>query len=104
MSVPAMSSGRARWAALILCLVGLFGAHRFYIGRYKSGLVMCLTILAGIFSPLWAGNSKMETVPAFVMLGVILWWAMDMIRILSGGLTDAEGMRLGWRAGPAPVP
>ena len=104
MSVPAKSSGRARWAALILCLVGLFGAHRFYIGRYKSGLVMCLTILAGIFSPLWAGNSKMETVAAFVMLGVILWWAMDMIRILSGGLTDAEGMRLGWRAGPSQVP
>ena len=104
MSAPAMSSGRARWAALLLGLVGLFGAHRFYLGRYPSGLVMCLTILAGIFSPLWAGTGKMETVPAFAMLGVILWWAVDVIRILSGGLTDAEGMRLGWRAGPVPVP
>lgn len=104
MSAPAMTSGRARWAALLLGLVGLFGAHRFYLGRYPSGLVMCLTILAGIFSPLWAGTGKMETVPAFAMLGVILWWAVDVILILSGGLTDAEGMRLGWRAGPAPVP
>lgn len=104
MGAPAMSSGRARWAALLLGLVGLFGAHRFYLGRYQSGLVMCLTILAGIFSPLWAGTGKMEAVSAFAMLGVILWWAVDVIRILSGGLTDAEGMRLGWRAGPAPIP
>jgi len=104
MGASAMSSGRTRWAALLLGLFGLFGAHRFYLGRYQSGLVMCLTILAGIFSPLWAGTGKMETVPAFAMLGVILWWAVDVIRIQSGGLTDAEGMRLGWRAGPAPVP
>lgn len=104
MSAPAMSSGRARWAALLLSLVGLLGAHRFYLGRYWSGLVMSLTILAGLFSPVWAGTGKMETVSAFVMLGVILWWAGDVIRILSGGLMDAEGMRIGWRAGPAPVP
>ncbi len=104
MSAPAMSSGRARWAALLLSLVGLLGAHRFYLGRYRSGLVMSLTILAGLFSPVWAGTGKMETVSAFVMLGVILWWAVDVIRILSGGLMDAEGMRIGWRAGPAPVP
>ncbi len=104
MSALAMSSGRARWAAFLLSLVGLFGAHRFYLGRYRSGLVMSLTILAGLFSPVWAGTGKMETLPAFAMLGVILWWAVDVIRILSGGLMDAEGMRLGWRAGPAPVP
>jgi uncharacterized protein YegL/TM2 domain-containing membrane protein YozV len=104
MSAPAISSGRTRWAALLLGLFGLFGAHRFYLGRYQSGLVMSLTILAGLFSPVWAGTGKMETVPAFAMLGVILWWAVDVIRILSGGLTDAEGMRLGWRAGPAQVP
>jgi len=104
MSASAMSSGRTRWAALLLGLFGLFGAHRFYLGRYQSGLVMCLTMLAGIFFPLWAGTGKMEAIPAFAMLGVILWWAVDVIRVMSGGLTDAEGMRLGWRAGPAPVP
>ena len=68
MSAPAMSSGRARWAAFLLSLVGLFGAHRFYLGRYRSGLVMSLTILAGLFSPVWAGTGKMETLPAFAML------------------------------------
>lgn len=70
MSAPAMSSGRARWAAFLLSLVGLFAAHRFYLGRYRSGLVMSLTILAGLFSPVWAGTGKMETIPAFAMLGV----------------------------------
>lgn len=62
MSAPAISSGCTRWAAPLLGLVGLLGAHRFYRGRYQSGLVMSLTILAGLFSPVWAGTGKMETV------------------------------------------
>lgn len=99
-----MSSRRAPCAALIPGMFGLLGAPRFYVGQYRSGILMCLTMLVGIFSPLWAGTGKMEVVPAFTMLGVILWWAVDVIRILSRGLTDAEGMRFGWRAGPAPVP
>lgn len=104
MSAPGNGSGRARWAAFLLSLVGLFGAHRFYLGRYRSGLAMCLIMLAALFSPLWSGSGQMGSVPAIGVLVVMLWWALDVIRILSGGLTDADGMRLGWRAGPAPVP
>lgn len=104
MSAPGNGSGRARWAAFLLSLVGLFGAHRFYLGRYRSGLAMCLIMLAGLFSPLWAGSGQMETVPAIGVLVVMLWWALDVIRILGGGLTDAEGLRLDWRAGAGPVP
>jgi uncharacterized protein YegL/TM2 domain-containing membrane protein YozV len=104
MSALGNGSGRARWAAFLLSLVGLFGAHRFYLGRYSSGLTMCLIMLAGLFSQLWAGSDQMETVLAIGVLVIILWWALDVIQILSGGLTDAEGLRLHWRAGPGPVP
>lgn len=104
MSAPGNGSGRARWVAFLLSLVGLFGAHRFYLGRYRSGSAMCLIMLAGLFSPLWASSGQMETVPAIGVLVVMLWWALDVIRILGGGLTDAEGLRLDWRAGAGPVP
>lgn len=104
MNSKATDSGRARWAAFLLSIVGLFGAHRFYLGRYRSGLVMCLIMLAGLFSPFWAGTGKMEALSALGIMGVVLWWSVDVIRILSGGITDAEGLRLGWRAGRAPVP
>lgn len=73
MSAPGNRSGRARWAAFLLSLVGLFGAHRFYLGRYRSGLAMCLIMLAGLFSPLWSGSGQMGTVPAIGVLVVMLW-------------------------------
>lgn len=65
----AKSSDKSRSIALILGLVlGVFGAHRFYVGKIGTGLLMICT----------AG-------------GLGIWYLVDAIMIASGGFRDAEG-------------
>lgn len=69
-SVPAHTpSDKSRGVATALtAILGPFGAHRFYLGRPESGVLMLLT-LGG--------------------LGV--WWVYDLILVASGSFRDGEG-------------
>ena len=65
-------SPRSRAAALALCIgVGVFGGHRFYVGKFVTGALQLCT---------------------FAGLG--LWWLYDVILISAGGFRDAEGRRV----------
>lgn len=65
-------SDKSRGIAFILALVlGVFGAHRFYVGKIGSGIGMICT---------------------FGGLGI--WYLYDVIMVASGQFTDAEGRRL----------
>ena len=65
-------SERSRGVALGLGVVlGVFGAHRFYVGKIGTGLGML-----------------------FTLGGLGLWWLYDIILIAAGESTDAEGRRL----------
>lgn len=58
--------------AFVLCLLlGPFGAHRFYVGKIGTGILMILT---------------------FGGLGI--WVLIDLIVILCGGFTDKDGNRI----------
>lgn len=62
-------SDKSRAVALVLGLVlGVFGAHRFYVGKVGTGILMLCT----------AG-------------GLGIWYLVDNIMIASGGFRDAEG-------------
>jgi TM2 domain len=62
------ASPRSRMVALVLgFFVGIFGAHRFYVGKAKTGVLQALTL--GGFG---------------------IWWLIDMILILTGSFRDAE--------------
>jgi hypothetical protein len=52
-------------------LLGMFGAHRFYVGKTGTGLLM-----------------------AFTLGGVAMWWLYDIILILAGEFRDREGRRV----------
>ena len=52
-------------------LLGVFGAHRFYVGKTGSGIAMI-----------------------FTLGGLGIWYLYDVIMIASGQFTDAEGRRL----------
>jgi hypothetical protein len=68
----AHSSDRSRGIAFILALVlGVFGAHRFYVGKIGSGILMACTVG-----------------------GLGIWYLYDVIMIASGQFTDAEGRRV----------
>ncbi len=65
----AKSSDKSRAIALVLGLVlGVFGAHRFYVGKIGTGILQLCT---------------------FGGLGI--WYLVDNIMIASGGFRDVEG-------------
>jgi len=76
----AVSSPKNRLVALLLCLppLGLFGAHRFYVGRPFTGLLFFLTF--GL---------------------VVFGWLIDIVLILFGMFADGKGRPLRiWRHDP----
>jgi len=65
-------SDKSRGIAFILALVlGVFGAHRFYVGKVGSGIGMICTLG-----------------------GLGIWYLYDVIMVASGQFTDADGRRL----------
>ena len=50
---------------------GMFGLHRFYVGRWKTGLGMIVT-----------------------MGGLGFWWLFDLVLIASGEFRDSTGRRV----------
>ncbi len=63
------SSSKSRFAALLLCLIfGVFGFHRFYVGKIGSGLLFLIT-----------------------MGGFGIGWFIDLIRIACGVFRDSQG-------------
>jgi TM2 domain-containing membrane protein YozV len=62
-------SPRSRGVALALAAVlGPFGAHRFYVGKTRSGVLMCAT-----------------------MGGLGIWYLYDLILVAAGSFRDVEG-------------
>jgi TM2 domain-containing membrane protein YozV len=61
-------SEKRKLPAFLLCLFfGVFGVHRFYVGKVGTGLLQLVT---------------------FGGLGI--WWLFDLLVILLGGFTDKE--------------
>jgi TM2 domain-containing membrane protein YozV len=58
--------------ALLLCFfLGVFGAHRFYVGKIGTGILELLTLG-----------------------GLGIWWLVDMILILTGSFRDINGQKI----------
>jgi hypothetical protein len=58
--------------ALLLCFfLGVFGAHRFYVGKIGTGILELVT----------AG-------------GLGIWWLVDMILILTGSFRDSDRQKI----------
>lgn len=69
--LPAVSP-RSRGVALALCMtIGVFGGHRYYVGKIGTGLLMLCT-----------------------MGGLGMWWLYDVITLAAGSFRDAEGRRV----------
>lgn len=65
-------SEKSRLVALLLCFfLGVFGAHRFYVGKVGTGVLQLVTLG-----------------------GLGIWYFIDLIIILLGSFRDADGARL----------
>jgi TM2 domain-containing membrane protein YozV len=69
------TSPKSRLAALLLCFfLGFLGAHRFYVGKTGTALLMLVT----------AG-------------GLCIWWWVDLIFIICGIFRDKQDKKvLNW--------
>jgi TM2 domain-containing membrane protein YozV len=65
-------SPKSRLVALLLCwFLGIFGAHRFYVGKNGTAALMIVTLG-----------------------GVGIWALVDLIIIVCGGFTDKNGLKV----------
>jgi len=66
---PEMISPRSRLVTLLLCwFLGIFGIHRFYVGKVGTAILMLLTV--GGFG---------------------IWWFVDIVLIVIGQFRDKTG-------------
>jgi TM2 domain-containing membrane protein YozV len=72
-SAPKSSEFKNKWVAALLAIPGpgCFGAHMFYLGRKKDGIIRLVTLG-----------------------GIGLWALVDTIMILTGKMQDADGNNL----------
>lgn len=65
-------SNKSKVVALVLCFfLGILGVHRFYVGKFGTGLIQFFT--GGGFG---------------------VWWIIDFVMILLGKFTDKDGRKL----------
>ncbi len=79
-------SSRSRLVTVLLTLfLGIFGVHRFYIGKTRTAIVMLiLSILYLVMVRLWG--------LMIISLAVVgLWSFIDFILAVSGIMKDGEG-------------
>ena len=68
-------SRKNRAVALLLCLVlGIFGAHKFYLGKFWMGVLYIFTY--GLFG---------------------IGWLIDLVVLIAGNPTDKKGYRVMWK-------
>jgi hypothetical protein len=66
------TSDKSRGVAFVLALMlGVFGAHRFYVGKTGTAILMLCTVG-----------------------GLGLWYLYDVVQVAAGNFTDARGRRV----------
>lgn len=65
------SDKRALTTGLLCFFLGVFGAHRFYVGKYVTGFLQL-----------------------FTLGGLGLWMVFDLIMVITGQFKDKEGRRI----------
>lgn len=87
-------------AALLAFFVGATGAHRYYLGYKKQGGIQTSGFICAIIGGALYPSSMMSESPATLLFAGLLllyggitsiWAFIDFIRILTGGLSPADG-------------
>ena len=84
------TSPKSRRATVLLALLlGIFGAHRFYIGKTRTAIVML------ILSILYLATVRLWGTIMFIPLAIVgLWAFIDFILTVAGIMKDREDKRI----------
>lgn len=78
----ASGPGKSQIVATILCIfLGYLGIHSFYLGYTTHGimkLILCVSLI-------------LPFINIFSFLAILIWWLIDLIRIVTGDLQPADG-------------
>jgi len=98
---------KSKLNTLLLCLfAGGFGAHRFYVGKTGTGILMLLFTVPFIaiysvaegLKVFGMGLSKyggiLVMISTIVMIIFLAWPLIDLIRIITDNFTDSNGYKL----------
>lgn len=81
-------SREKKLTVLLLCwLFGIFAVHRFYVGKYCTGIIQLSIIILGGVSAIF----KADLLTVLCITAVALWWVVDIALIIMGKFTDKEG-------------
>ena len=75
-SVPyhTQNGQKSQVAAILLCFMfGFFGAHRFYLGKTTSAVMMVALLVAA-------------PTLGFPFMLLFIWWIIDLVKLISGNL------------------
>jgi len=79
-------SSRSRLVTVLLtCFLGIFGVHRFYIGKIRTAIVML------ILSILYLATVRLWGMMIISLAVAGLWAFIDFIFAVSGIMKDKEG-------------
>ena len=77
--------------ALFAFFLGVFGAHRFYIGRTGTAIVMLLLTIAGWGESILRFVGHGFFVAVWFIIAAGTWAFVDFIVAVTGNMTDKEG-------------
>ena len=79
-------SSRSRLATVLLTIfLGIFGAHRFYMGKTKTAIVMLILSIS------YLATVRLWGIMIISLAVVGLWAFIDFIFAISGIMKDREG-------------
>jgi len=89
-------------AFLLAFFFGVFGAHRFYVGKFVTAFVQLFAlgtcVLLFIAYVTWSagdgGQPAFGILPVFSICGCVIWAVIDWILILCKAFTDGQGRRM----------
>jgi serine/threonine protein kinase len=113
------ASDKALLPALLLAVpFGLFGAHRFYVGKFRSAAAQlgafagCVLLIIACATTGGRWQPALGIVLGFSVFGCFIWAIIDWLLILCKAFTDGQGKRMThWlhphngdlKAGPGPL-
>lgn len=84
-------SSEKKLTLLLLCwLFGIISAHRFYTGKYFTGILQLL-ILGSIGAVFYFDIHPPKPITILIFFSVPVWVVIDLMRIITGNFTDKEG-------------